>query len=37
MRFGDHVRTDAGTLILQSHDGTTDFSFREILASELPQ
>jgi hypothetical protein len=30
------LRTEAGTFILQAHDETTDFSFREIRAVELP-
>jgi hypothetical protein len=31
------LRTDAGTFILQAHDDTTDFSFRDIRAVELPR
>lgn len=31
------LRTEAGTLILQAHDDTTDFSFRDLRAVELPR
>lgn len=31
------LRTDAGTLILQGHDPTTDLSFRHLRAAELPR
>ncbi len=31
------LRTEAGTFILQAHDDTTDFSFRDIQAVELPR
>lgn len=31
------LRTEAGTLILQGHDETTDFSFKQITAAELPR
>jgi hypothetical protein len=31
------LRTEAGTFILQAHDETTDFSFRDIRAVELPK
>ncbi len=30
------LRTEAGTIILQGHDPTTDFQFRNIRAGELP-
>ena len=31
------LRTEAGTLIIQGHDPTTDLSFRNIKVAELPQ
>lgn len=31
------LRTEAGTLILQGHDETTEFSFRDLRAAELPK
>ncbi|MEX2188394.1 MAG: DUF1080 domain-containing protein [Pirellulales bacterium] len=31
------LRTEAGTLILQAHDDSTDFSFRDLRAVELPR
>lgn len=31
------LRTEAGTIILQGHDPTTDLSFRHLRAAELPQ